>query len=915
MHFEPYPFERLQTLLADITPNAPIRKLTIGEPQLPTPLSITTALQDYAKELRYYPPSAGMPYLKDAMLGFIKSRYGITLSHDQIIPTFGTREVLFNLPQFYLAHIKSPVIAHPNPFYQIYEGAAIASSATTIYMPLTQDNSFKPHLSDEQCKRVNLVILNSPNNPTGSTLSLEELVEWVQKALKYDFLLVCDECYSEIYELPDSLESTFLHSNAPAGILQASLAAGNANFKNILALNSISKRSSAPGLRSGFVAGDREILQGYMTYRTYAGLAQPMPLARASAVAWSDEESALEIRKIYSQNLKLARQLFPHIPIEPYSFYIWLPVGDDLAFTQELYKHTGIAVLPGRFLGRDNAGQGFVRIALVYPAEQMQEILEDLAKFYYASSRDSACGLKSTNEQPTLKTPTESVFDSQAAGGRIFDEKAGLCSLLRGDKTDGLSHKQKANFSLFRKKPTPKTRIHFIGIGGIGISGLAKYLRAQGAIISGSDIAHSPTTHYLRSLGVQIHIPHDKDAIQDQDLVIHSAIIKHDNPEIIQAKASNIPVLSREQALKLILDSKRVFSVCGAHGKSSISAMLSSILPDFGAIIGAESKEFHSNVREAQSECIIFEADESDKSFLNSNPYLAIIPNAEPEHMETYNHNIQELHTAYTQFLSKASLRCINDSDEFLRSTSVPSLHLNPAKDITDIDYFLEDSMPYTRFFLRNVGEFAVWGLGEHTAQNAALAILAALEFKKADSRAMQETKTLDDICYSASHIQQVRENLKHFAGIKKRFDILCTSPLTIIDDYAHHPTEIKATIQALRIYAKLRGITSITAIWQPHKYSRLFDNLSAFQECFDDLLSMGGKLVILPVWRAGEEKRELDLGQLFAHCNPLLATRTQRNANTLEIYHNDTLLATLAQGIAIGFGAGDITYQLRGAK
>ena len=119
MHFEPYPFERLQTLLADITPNAPIRKLTIGEPQLPTPLSITTALQDYAKELRYYPPSAGMPYLKDAMLGFIKSRYGITLSHDQIIPTFGTREVLFNLPQFYLAHIKNPVIAHPNPFYQI----------------------------------------------------------------------------------------------------------------------------------------------------------------------------------------------------------------------------------------------------------------------------------------------------------------------------------------------------------------------------------------------------------------------------------------------------------------------------------------------------------------------------------------------------------------------------------------------------------------------------------------------------------------------------------------------------------------------------------------------------------------------------------------------------------------------------
>ncbi|WP_410780119.1 UDP-N-acetylmuramate--L-alanine ligase [Helicobacter canis] len=464
--------------------------------------------------------------------------------------------------------------------------------------------------------------------------------------------------------------------------------------------------------------------------------------------------------------------------------------------------------------------------------------------------------------------------------------------------------------------PLHKARIHFIGIGGIGISGLAKYLRAQGAIISGSDIAHSPTTHYLRSLGVQIHIPHDKSAIQGQDLVIHSAIIKPDNPEIIQAKASHIPVLSRTQALKLILDSKRVFSVCGAHGKSSISAMLSSILPEFGAIIGAESKEFHSNVREAQSESIIFEADESDKSFLNSNPYLAIVPNAEPEHMETYNHNLQELQAAYNQFLSKATLRCVNDSDEFLRTSAIPCLHLNPQQDITNITYHLENDMPYTHFCLRNVGEFAVWGLGEHTAQNAALAILAALESMRVDSSNLtQQRATLDHASYSPSHIQQVRENLKHFAGIKKRFDILSTSPLTIIDDYAHHPTEIKATIQSLQIYAKLRGITTITAIWQPHKYSRLFDNLSAFQACFDGAFSSDSRLIILPVWRAGEEPREIDLQELFAHYNPLLATRTQRNSNVLEIYDNDTLLTTLTQGIVIGFGAGDITYQLRGVK
>lgn len=865
MQFEPYPFERLQALIASITPKQPVRKLTIGEPQLDTPESIIHALRDHASDLRYYPPSAGMPYLKEAMLDFIRARYGIALDSAQLIPTFGTREALFNFPQFYLADITSPVIAHPNPFYQIYEGAAIASGAKTIYMPLTQENNFKPNLTIEECKLANLVILNSPNNPTGSTLGLEELTGWVQKALEYDFVLLCDECYSEIYKLPDTLESTFLHSNAPAGILQASIKAGNPTFKNILALNSISKRSSAPGLRSGFIAGDREILARYQVYRTYAGLAQPLPLARASAVAWRDEQSALEIRKIYSRNLALAQTLFPDVPIAPYSFYIWLPVEDDLAFTTQLYEQTGILVLPGRFLGRENAGANYVRIALVYPTEQMKDILEELAAFYTAYKHAHIA------IAPKPKIP-----------------------------------------------PLHKARIHFIGIGGIGISGLAKYLRAQGATISGSDIAHSPTTHYLRSLGVQIHIPHDASAITNQDLIIHSAIITQDNPEIIQAKQKHIPVFSREQALRLILDSKRVFSVCGAHGKSSISAMLSSIFPEFGAIIGAESKEFHSNVREAQSESIIFEADESDKSFLNSNPYFAIVPNAEPEHMETYGHDVGVLRAAYEEFLGKASVRCVNDSDEFLRGITIPSLHLDPAKDISNISYVLEDDMPYTKFHLRDLGEFAVWGLGEHVAQNASLAILSALESMRQDCQSQDsalESKLACHSSYPSAHIEQVRKNLKNFTGIKKRFDILCTNELTIIDDYAHHPTEIRATIQSLQVYAHLRDITNISAIWQPHKFSRLFDNLQAFQECFEGAFSGDGRLVILPVWRAGEQPREVDFATLFARYNPIIATRTQRNGNTLEIYHNDTLLTTLKSGIAIGFGAGDITYQLRGVK
>lgn len=867
MLFEPYPFERLNNLIADITPTKPTIKLTIGEPQFQTPESITKALKTYAEELRYYPPSAGMPYLQEAIGDFITRRYGITLTKDQLIPTFGTREVLFNFPQFYFSTKTSPVMAHQNPFYQIYEGAARASKAKTIYMHLTKENDFKPVLSEEQCKLVNLVILNSPNNPTGSTLSLEELKEWVQKALEYDFLLLCDECYSEIYQTKppqtkalDSAPREAIPPYAPASILQASIAVGNTSFHNVLAINSISKRCSAPGLRSGFIAGDSTLLKAYKIYRTYAGLAQPLPLARASAIAWRDEKDASAIRAIYSQNLTTAQQLFPNIDIKPYSFYIWLPVRDDLDFTRTLYAKEGILVLPGRFLGREGAGEGFVRIALVYPEQQMREILERLAQFY---------------EQYMAESSLEGISSK-------------------------LDSAQQSHIP-----PLSKAKIHFIGIGGIGISGLAKYLRAQGATISGSDIAHSPTTHYLRSLGVQIHIPHNKAAITNQDLVIHSAIINNDNIEIIEAKNRKIPVFSRTQALNLILDSKRVYSVCGAHGKSSISAMLSSIFPNFGAIIGAESKEFYSNVREVQSEQIIFEADESDKSFLNSNPHLAIVPNAEPEHMETYNHNIKELHLAYEQFLEQAQIRCVNDDDPFLRTITLPCIHLKPKEDITNIQYILKNDMPYTRFCLKDFGQFEVWGLGEHTAQNAALAILASLESMR------QESQSSIDLPYPKEHIDTIRENLKNFAGIKKRFDILSTSPLTLIDDYGHHPTEILATLKSVRIYAKLRNITRIVTIWQPHKYSRLFDNLKAFQECFKD----AGELIILPVWRAGEEPREVDFATLFARYNPILATRLQRNGNTLEVYKDDTLLTTLAQGIVIGFGAGDITYQLRGVK
>ncbi|PAF41311.1 UDP-N-acetylmuramate--L-alanine ligase [Helicobacter sp. 11S03491-1] len=441
------------------------------------------------------------------------------------------------------------------------------------------------------------------------------------------------------------------------------------------------------------------------------------------------------------------------------------------------------------------------------------------------------------------------------------------------------------------KKNFNNLKIHFIGIGGIGISGLAKYLKAQGAEITGSDIAEGSATKYLRSMGVPITIPHSQDALKDQDLVIHSAIIKPDNIEILQAAKKGIPVLSRKEALEFILGNKRVFSICGAHGKSTTSAMLSAIFPHFGAIIGADTKEYGSNVREIESQNIVFEADESDKSFLNSNPYCAIVTNAEPEHMESYNYDLDIFYDAYKQFLSSACKCCINIEDPFLATLNLEAIKLSPSEDIKNISYILRDDEPYTQFELRDLGAFEVWGFGEHTALNASLAILAASP---------------------ELSIQTIRDNLKNFKGIKKRFDILQKGRLTLIDDYAHHPTEIKATLDAVKIYSNLKGQNKIIVIWQPHKYSRLLDNLEGFQKCFEQNCD---ELIILPVWKAGEKEVLIDMKKLFNQYRPIFVDKIHKQGNQIALLSQNKIIKTIEEGIAVGLGAGDITYQLRGEK
>jgi len=288
MNFEPYPFEKLNYLLKDITPNPNCTPstLTIGEPQRETPKFIQERLCMDSSLLRKYPKTTGESELRDAQKLFVKKRFGVKLKDAEIIPTFGIREVLFNFPQFLLFDKKDPTMAFTNPFHQIYEGAAITSRAKIIHINMDEANDFKPKIDEDALSKCDLVIINSPNNPTASTLSLIELVEWIKLSQKYNFTLINDECYSELYT----------DEKIPS-LLEAAIMANNSEFKNILVVNSISKCSSAPGLHSGFIAGDAKILKEYMNYRTYVGCTSSLPLQSTAAITWSDEDHINPVRE------------------------------------------------------------------------------------------------------------------------------------------------------------------------------------------------------------------------------------------------------------------------------------------------------------------------------------------------------------------------------------------------------------------------------------------------------------------------------------------------------------------------------------------------------------------------------------------------------------------------------------------
>jgi len=432
-------------------------------------------------------------------------------------------------------------------------------------------------------------------------------------------------------------------------------------------------------------------------------------------------------------------------------------------------------------------------------------------------------------------------------------------------------------------------KIHFIGIGGIGLSALARFLNNDGHEISGSDMKSSPITKELQNEGIKVSCPQSADNIQDDfELVIYSAAVTDENPELIQSRLNQIRTLSRKEALPIILGDKKNYCVAGAHGKSTTTAILASILQS-SALIGAISKEFGSNFKYV-NDLVAFEADESDASFLLSNPYCAIVTNAEPEHMEYYHYDYDKFYGSYERFISLASKRVLNGEDKDIQKLKIEeATYLYPSVDIKNLSYTLKDKEPCTRFDLKDLGTFEVWGFGYHIAVDAGLAILAALN-------------ELD--------IESIRINLLKYKGIKKRFDVVqANDNFVVIDDYAHHPTEIEVTMKSVELYDNLTNLNNRIVLWQPHKYSRTSDNLEGFKKCFRRC----DELIILPIWTIpGEQKIDINFEKEFASYNPIFADRISSTNGRIDLIKDEKIIKSYEQGIFLGVGAGDITYQLR---
>jgi len=379
-----YPFERLATLKAGVVSPAHLAHipLSIGEPKHAPPDFVLQVLRDSLAGLGQYPSTVGLPELRAACARWLERRFNLGANRvglEAVLPVNGTREALFAFAQAVIdptrrATADRPLVAMPNPFYQIYEGAALLAGATPYFFETPTDNGFLPDLDAIPAAvwdRVQLLYLCSPGNPGGAVMSIDQLRRAIELADKHDFIIASDECYAELYAD---------ENNPPPSLLNAALEAGHSNFERCVVFHSLSKRSSLPGLRSGFVAGDPSVLREFLLYRTYHGCAMPVPTQLASIAAWNDDEHVKANRALYRE--KYARVLpilSPHLEVtQPAGgFYLWPNVGgDDAAFTRELFARQNVTVVPGSYLARttrhglidssgSNPGGGRVRISLV----------------------------------------------------------------------------------------------------------------------------------------------------------------------------------------------------------------------------------------------------------------------------------------------------------------------------------------------------------------------------------------------------------------------------------------------------------------------------------------------------------------------------------------------------------------------
>jgi N-succinyldiaminopimelate aminotransferase len=386
---QPYPFEKLAALKAGCTPPTGLEHiaLSIGEPRHPSPEVALAPLRDNLDQCNRYPLTKGRPELRRAIAGWLQRRFGLGVNSidadKHVIPVNGTREALFAFAQCVVDSTTDALVMMPNPFYQIYEGAALLAGAEPCFYSTLKDNDYLPDfdtIDEDTWRRCQLIYICTPGNPTGAVMSEQQLIKLIEKSLKYDFVIASDECYSEIY---------FDEETPPAGLLQAATRCGNTDYTNCVVFHSLSKRSNLPGMRSGFVAGDENIIKSFLLYRTYHGCAMPPAHQLASIAAWNDEQHVITNRALYREKFDAVLNI-----LEPVSsahkpdagFYIWLNTqGPDTDFTRQLFNRQNVTVLPGSFLSREingtNPGSNHIRMALVAPLDECIDAANRIKQF------------------------------------------------------------------------------------------------------------------------------------------------------------------------------------------------------------------------------------------------------------------------------------------------------------------------------------------------------------------------------------------------------------------------------------------------------------------------------------------------------------------------------------------------------